>query len=187
MNNYKERKKRENNQLGTNSLDFDEIIIQPSLRIWYIYLCIFILILLAKLVFMLEQQYFELLWRGIVSAGAAYLAYIFLSHITTSYTVNALEVVGHSGVFSKKVVRIPLNRITNYECKASFLERVIGMNNVMLDTPGGTGYELTMSRLLRRDADLVVGHLRYLMGQQKIAEAGSNKELRTLREKAVVN
>ena len=134
-----------------------------------------------------EEENFELLWRSFVLAGAFYLGYLYLIRVTTSYTLNVLEVAGRSGVFSTKVVRIPLNRITNYECKASFFERLLGLNNVMLDTPGGTGYELTMSRLSKRDSDTIVENLRYPMGQQKIAEAGSNEELRSLRKKAIRN
>lgn len=42
-------------------------------------------------------------------------------------------------------------------------------------------------RLLKRESDLFVEHLRYLIGQQKIAEAGTNEELRSLRAKAIVN
>lgn len=179
--------KKTGSQFNTNNIELEGLVLRPSLRLWVIYCAIFIAALSAKLFFTHEQENFELLWRSFVLAGGVYLGYLYLKRVTTSYTLNVLEVVGRIGVFSTQVVRIPLNRITNYECKASFLERLLGLNNVMLDTPGGTGYELTMSRLSKQDSDTVVETLRYLMGQQKIAEAGSNEELRSLRKKAIGN
>jgi len=182
-----ERKKSVDNQLKAGNYNFDELVCKPSLRVWFIYAFIFIAALSIKFYFMVDEQHFELLWRSIVSAGVIYLGYLYLMHVTTSYTVNVLEVIGHSGVFSRKVVRIPLNRITNYECRTSFVERVLGLSNVMIDTPGGASFELIMARLLKHDSDNIVEHLRYLMGQQKVSDAGSNVELKSLREQALWN
>ena len=168
-------------------LKFKEHFIRPSLKVWFIYVCIFIAILCTKLFFLLEQQNFQLLWRCIVLYGAIQLSYLLLAHLSTSYSVNALEIIGRSGVFSKKSIRIPLNRITNYECNANFIERMLGLNNILIDTPGGTGYELKMARLKKQDSVQIIQHLRYLMGQQKVAEAGSNEELRSIREKSMQN
>jgi uncharacterized membrane protein YdbT with pleckstrin-like domain len=147
----------------------------------------FLTALSIKAFLTIQEENFELFWRIIVLAGITYFGYLYLSHKNTTYTLNALEVMGTSGVFSRKTVRIPLNRITNYESSSTFLERLLGINNVMIDTPGGTGFELSMTRLLKKDSELVVGHLRFLIGQQKIAEAGSNQKLKSLRQKAVSN
>lgn len=183
------RNRKENLDIEQHApeLAFEDLVVSPSLRIWAIYCLIFLGILSAKLLFLRELDQFELLWRGMLLAGASYLGYIYLFHVTTCYRLNPLEVVGQSGVFSKKIIRLPLNRITNYECKASFIERILGISNVMLDTPGGAGYELAMYRLPDKDSARIVSNLRYLMGQQKIAEAGSNELLKTFRQKAVAS
>lgn len=163
-----------------------QILALPSLKVWWLYVIGFLTLLLVKFIFFHEFIAFNAYWRIVVAIGILALGYLYLERITTVYNLNAIELTGREGVFSKSVTRIPLNRITNYESQASFIERILGLNNLLIDTPGGNGFELKLKQLNYTDAENISARLRQLLAQQKIADAGDNRELRTLREQASV-
>jgi len=110
-----------------------------------------------------------------------------LARLTSVYTLNPLEITATVGILSKSSIRIPLNRICNYEVRRTFLERIVGLGDVMIDTPGTSGHELVMAELDKSVIDAMLTQLNTLLAQQKIAEAGDNTELREAREDALEN
>jgi uncharacterized membrane protein YdbT with pleckstrin-like domain len=161
-----------------------QILALPSLKVWWLYVIGFLSLLIVKFIFFHEFEVFSAYWRIVVAIGILILGYLYLERITTIYNLNAIELTGREGVFSKTITRIPLNRITNYESQASFIERLLGLNNLLIDTPGGTGFELKLRQLNHIDAENISARLRQLLAQQKIADAGDNQELRSLRQQA---
>lgn len=164
-----------------------DLVAQPAMRVWWLYVIVTASLLLIKFTLLLQFSWLEPVWRVGVALAAIGLAYLYLQRITTIYQLNAIELTGKVGVFSKRITRIPLNRITNYESHSSFFERLLGLSNLLIDTPGGASYELTLSQLCHRDAERFSARLRQLIAQQKIADAGSNTELRQLRAQALDN
>jgi uncharacterized membrane protein YdbT with pleckstrin-like domain len=171
-----------NNQTSNEMVE--SISARPSLRLWALYCLVFLGVLATKFSFFEIIPYAEIVWRAGVIIGALGLGYLYLLRITTLYTINSIELVEYDGVFSRRVTRVPLNRITNYDFRASFLERILGIGDVLIDTPGGTGYELSLTNLNRADADKITNGLRDLIAQQKIADAGDNAALRDSRRRA---
>lgn len=161
--------------------------VKPSSKIILLYSGLFLCALVLKYMLISEMHNFELIWRAGVLAGTSALAYCFLRRMTTTYTINAIEVTGETGILSKKITRIPLNRISNYETFSSFTERILGLTDVLIDTPGGAAFELKLLELDKKDADCVTKVMRELIAQQKIAEAGSNDKLREMRERALAS
>lgn len=163
-----------------SNLDHD-LIVKPSLKVWFMYLILFILVLVVvggAYVFIPELANMEFLWRIVLLCGLVPLAYQYIRHVTTSYLLNSIELIKRSGVFSRKISRIPINRITNYDFSASFWDRLIGIGDVMIDTPGGDGFELVLKSISIDDADRVMKFLASFIAQQKIADAGSNQKFK---------
>ena len=175
-----------NSEATNEDLAFEQMALRPSLRLWWIYLFGFGCVLVVKLTLLLELPDLEWPWRMTVLGGALTLLYLFLKRRLTVYRLNAIELIGREGVFTKRVTRIPLNRVTNYDTHASLLDRLLGLNNIFIDTPGGTGYEMALKQLDQYDAQLLSGRLRKLLAQQKIADAGHNQQLRAVRQRAMI-
>lgn len=163
------------------------VIVRPSLRLWYIYLFAFLTILIVKGTYFEVIPFAEALWKIAVLSGAIVIGYQYLQRATSRYVLSPIELVGYTGVFSRRVTRLPLNRITNYDFRASFLERLVGIGDVMVDTPGGAEFELRIRELNREDATAITEGLRDLLARQKIAEAGDDKDLREIRRRAALS
>ena len=157
-------------QLESSSSGLAELVFKPSLKVWGIYLILFVVGLVLKFILMTKFEISPLIWRWIVTSGVLYLGYLYARHVTTSYALNPTEVVGRSGLFSRRVIRIPLNRITNYDCHASLIDRLLGLRRVRIDTPGSTGFELVMTRLRKVDADRILGQLANRPFKQELVE-----------------
>lgn len=161
------------------------LVVHPSLLIPHIYTCAFLTILVAKFIFGSELVAFSLTWKVAVVIGALGIGIAHLKRITTRYSLDAIELVEASGILSRRITRVPLNRITNYQVERSFLERILGIGSLLVDTPGGVGYEIKMRELDSSSISQLESQLGFLIGQQKIAEAAENETLRREREIAL--
>lgn len=94
--------------------------------------------------FVLPQD-FEFRWvawlllpLGMLVAGAAYVR-----HRSTRYVVTTNEVYRKTGLLSRQVTSLRLDRIQNTSFEQSFLERLLSFGDVHVDTAGTGGTEIT--------------------------------------------
>lgn len=94
--------------------------------------------------FVLPQD-FEFRWvawlllpLGMLVAGAAYVR-----HRSTRYVVTTNEVYRKTGLLSRQVTSLRLDRIQNTSFEQSFLERLLSFGDVHVDTAGSGGTEIT--------------------------------------------
>jgi uncharacterized membrane protein YdbT with pleckstrin-like domain len=79
-----------------------------------------------------------LLPLGMLVAGAAYVR-----HRSTRYVVTTNEVYRKTGLLSRRVTSLRLDRIQNTSFEQSFLERLLSFGDVHVDTAGSGGTEIT--------------------------------------------
>jgi len=101
------------------------------------------------------------------------------------YEINPLEISIEVGIFSKSRAAAPLNRITNFELRRSLLERIFGLANLLIDTAGSSDVEVGLHSMRLSDAENFAKVLSLNLGQQKIIDAGEDKQLREDRVEAV--
>lgn len=162
-----------------------EIKVRPSLRILTLYITVFLLLLTSLFYFFENSALFELLWRVVIMLGAITIGHAAISRIHTRYTLDPLDLTEISGYFSKRAIKVPLNRITDYQVSRSFLQRLLGLGNIYINTPGGIGYELILRELTEQDLTTMANGLENLFEQQKIADAGRNEALVSARKQAL--
>lgn len=113
---------------------------------------------------------------GIVLAGLAAVLVWPVPHVvawaTSHFVVTSDRLIHRSGLFAKKSMEIPLEKISDVRFSQRVLERVIGAGDLIIESPGEFGQE-TFSNV-RRPED--VQKLIYEMGetnQQRMAAPGA--------------
>ena len=54
------------------------------------------------------------------------------------YVVTDQRIVEYHGILSKSEVSVPLRRIAHYSIKQNFVERVVGIGNIVIESTGGS-------------------------------------------------
>lgn len=88
---------------------------------------------------------FEFEWVAwlLIPLGMALMAYAYLRHQSTRYVITTNEVYRKTGLFSREVTTLRLDRIQNTSFEQSLLERVLSYGDVNVDTAGSGGTEIT--------------------------------------------
>jgi uncharacterized membrane protein YdbT with pleckstrin-like domain len=73
----------------------------------------------------------------LVTAG--WLAWRYLTWVTTNFVITTDRLIYRHGVFAKSGVEIPLERINNVNFHQSFWERVIGAGDLLIESAGTDG------------------------------------------------
>lgn len=83
-------------------------------------------------------------WIFVFIIGALYVIYRVIKRYTTLYTLTTSYIQEESGLLNRKVVKIPLSRITNYLVERSLIDRILELGTLNIDTPGSHGFELVL-------------------------------------------
>lgn len=76
------------------------------------------------------------------------------------YELDPTELGVYSGVISKKRTHVPYQKIQSVDLKATLVQRVLGVCNVVIDTAGGaTNKAIVIPYLSRQDAQTLKGEL----------------------------
>lgn len=111
-------------------------------------------------------------------ALAVLVAYAIARWLTTSYRIGPVHVQLRTGVFQKKLLSVPRNRIRSVDVEAGLLHRVLGLSIVRI----GTGQraersgESTRFELNALDASLVPALRAALLTRQPASESGPADE-----------
>ena len=76
--------------------------------------------------------------------AAILLVAAILGHYSTEYSITPAGMVKTRGILSKDVVTIPFDKITDIRLKKSFVERILGIGNIYIDTAGENGIEMVL-------------------------------------------
>lgn len=153
-----------------NDIENVLISVHPSSKPLIVYTIGFCCILLIKFAFLHELDLFPNVWRSVVVIGSLILLYLHFSRITTVYNLTNTDITGTTGILAKHTVRVPLNRITNYETKRSLLCRIFGLGNLLIDTAGNKENELQMLKLDNSNIDLIISQLKTIFSQRNKIE-----------------
>jgi len=103
---------------------------------------LFLLVLLVVVVFAATRMESDARWLLILGGVAVW---IILSvkrvaeWLTTQYVITNERVVYRAGVFSRSGVEIPLESITNVSFSQTFVERIIGSGDLVIESAGEGG------------------------------------------------
>lgn len=75
---------------------------------------------------------------AILLSYAIALLYHFVSYKHISYTISKDDLLIKRGIFIKKNFHIPYARIQTVDLSSSFLQRIVGVSDVSIDTAGGS-------------------------------------------------
>lgn len=90
------------------------------------------------------------LWLGLIAVyifGKAFLEYFFFS-----FQVSGNQLIIRKGIFSRKTVLIPLERIQTVQLHQSFFHKIIGHCKVAIDTAGTENTEVAIQSLAYQKA-----------------------------------
>ncbi|MFC5972368.1 PH domain-containing protein [Halomarina salina] len=103
-----------------------------------------VLVGLALYGFLLPND-FEFRWVAwlLIPLGMLFVGYAYVRHQSTRYVITTNEVYHKTGLFSRQVTSLRLDRIQNTSFEQSFLERMLSFGDVHVDTAGSGGTEIT--------------------------------------------
>lgn len=158
---------------------------RPSLKIVYLAASLFFLLGLGTTISSVYEPWFPYVWRPFFLVAVVTLSYLSLVRLTSRYRINPLNASVTRGIFSQSTQTAPLNRITNIELRRPFLKRILGLADLMIDTPVSDEIEIQMTEMELNDAVYFKQKVTELLGRQKIVEAGSDATLKAEREAAL--
>ncbi len=90
-----------------------------------------------------------------VFIGVFLLPGILLNYVYFTYYITPDEVVIRSGVLSRKQRNIPIARIQNIESNQNFLQRLLGIVKIRIETAGGSDIEGLLEFVSKEDAERI--------------------------------
>ncbi len=148
----------------------DQILVRPSGKLIAFYLTGFVLVLLVGRFATLSFEWAIYGWGVVLVVGLLYFVFSHLTRISKIYTLDSSNLTSQTGILSKQVTKIPLNRITNYRVSQTFSERLMGLGDVSIDTAGGSGVELEVKEMEITEIERFVRRLDQLLAQQRLAQ-----------------
>lgn len=94
---------------------------------------------------------------ALVLCGGAYAGVVSFKHRQVKYLLTSTEIYKKSGIFSKSVVNLRLDRIQNTSFSQSFSQRLLTYGTVQIETAGTEGTDLVIEAV--NDPERVVGQI----------------------------
>ncbi|RIL10653.1 MAG: hypothetical protein DCC75_03900 [Proteobacteria bacterium] len=122
---------------------------KPSLRRAYFFAFIYAAaVLYGRMATKLDPRLNQVWWICFGLLFAA-LFWAMLKRWTTSYMITNEEVQSAGGILARRLVVVPLARVTNAVANQSFLERILGIVNLQIDSAGGNAKEMIFARIIK--------------------------------------
>ena len=125
-----------------------------------------VFLLAAVLVGLLSQYPPELAWvfrlalpAAVLLPGVALTALALKRVSLKGYALRTHDVAYRSGLFWRKVVVLPFNRVQHVEVSSGPLQRRFGLASLKFYTAGGSGVDLKIDGLLSADAERLRAHI----------------------------
>jgi uncharacterized membrane protein YdbT with pleckstrin-like domain len=125
---------------------------RPSLRRAYLIALVYAgLVLLGRFKTNLDPR-LDPVWLGALVLLFAALGLAVLRRLCTSYAITTEEISVKSGILARKMVVVPLSRVTNALANQSFVERLLGLVTLQIDCAGGNAKEVNFQRITASEA-----------------------------------
>jgi uncharacterized membrane protein YdbT with pleckstrin-like domain len=103
--------------------------------------------------------------------SASFILYAAITTASYSYDMGSEELVVNKGILNKTSRSVPVSNIDNVTVNRTLLDRILGVGDICIDTPGGTGYELILKHveagLLKEVVDELKAHMKEHRGGVK--------------------
>ena len=87
----------------------------------------------------------QAIYYGLAFLMAVAFATLFLKWLANRYIFTDSDVVSVIGIITQTKRTIPYSKVDNIVTKRSLIDLVLGTGNVVIDTPGGNGHEMTLA------------------------------------------
>lgn len=94
---------------------------------------------------------------ALILGGGAYAGLVSFKHRQVKYLLTSTEIYKKSGVFSKSVINLRLDRIQNTSFTQSFTQRLLTYGTIQIETAGTEGTDLVIEAA--NDPEYVVGQI----------------------------
>ncbi len=78
---------------------------------------------------------------ALIVVSAMWLIARYLKWVSINFVVTSDRVIYRSGIFAKSGIEIPLDRVNNVIFGQSFIERLLGAGNLLIESGGETGQQ----------------------------------------------
>jgi uncharacterized membrane protein YdbT with pleckstrin-like domain len=78
---------------------------------------------------------------ALIVVSAMWLVARYLKWVSINFVVTSDRVIYRSGIFAKSGIEIPLDRVNNVIFGQSFVERLLGAGNLLIESGGETGQQ----------------------------------------------
>ena len=104
---------------------------------------------------------------GIAASGIAW--FIYRHHYLN---LEEREVIYHTGVINLKAIRVPYHKIDNVRTERSLLNRILGLVDIYIDTPGENAIEIIAKDMPFTEFQIFYVELRKKMDEFKGSHGG---------------
>lgn len=141
------------------------VLVLQSLLVALLYLSLQSGVFYLQLSATIHARLSSLLLALTLIGGGGFLVYSFLWRLTSVFTISAECVSASIGILSRSHIRIPLNRIVDYQVSRPLLERILGLGAIHIDTAGSE--ELIMPQISRREITTALKQLDSLLNKEQ--------------------
>lgn len=116
--------------------------------------------------------------------------FIFLHWYYYTFYITSKEIVIKSGVVSRRQRNIPIERIQNIEITQNFLQRILGIAKVLIETAGGSETEGMLEYVSKKDAEdirYVIKSYQNKIKSEKDSDIPSFQNLEYLRKETEIS
>jgi uncharacterized membrane protein YdbT with pleckstrin-like domain len=124
---------------------------KPSLRRAYFFAVVYVAFIAA----MRMKLHLAVLHPMVLGSVGLLVVLLLFAHFTRFFTLYSLtpqDVEIRRGFIARKVLRVPLERITDATARQNILERILGIVNIYINTAGSADTEASFRRVLQPDA-----------------------------------
>ncbi len=113
----------------------------------------------------------EPMWFGLLTTLLMLLVYANIVRATTSYVITDNAIQSASGILARRSSIVPYRRVTNVAARQSFLERLLGLVTLYIDSAGSDVQEVSFRRMTTSEAREAGKIIRNIINSQSAPSA----------------
>lgn len=88
-----------------------------------------------------DNEFLRLFGLVLVVLAAGWLGIRYLTWATTNFVITTDRLIFRHGIFAKRGIEMPLERVNNVNFHQSFFERLVGAGNLLIESGGEDGQQ----------------------------------------------
>ncbi len=148
---------------------------RPSLRKEQTAAAVFAVAILFVRYFFVTNEIVGIVLFPLLVLDFVYLVYSFIRAYFMKYRITDQYVELFEGIISRRQKRAPWLKITNFTVEQNVVERILGVTNINIDTPGHDQWEIELTNVTKEDGEQIVALLQDYIPDAKGAAASTTE------------